>query len=869
MGRTGAGATTLSLASPPRQQQQQPHSSRSTISQLGATASASAAAAHAAPSVTPPTPGLPLHHPHAPPPSLSFHSLRYTLHQSFGTLAAQAEKDAAARQTARRKQEQLRKEKQMRQLARHAAAATATATDGSASARSAPASPSHGASPSARAGAEGLMSPSPPSSLPSGSATARPAFGRRRGRSRTRAASHQEALAAFEASAAAAARAHAPLSESATSRDVEYTRAVNASKYRREHHNSPHSHWHRLRENIQQRYTQSRALCSMAYFAAEGNLFQSGAALEAEEKRRARDRRTREDMARRSEENGAEEGKDGSSGGSATARRNRAAASSPLSLSDAASTMRAASHLSHAPRSIHEGQLLRQVANIQLPVSSEEGAPCYNPLEDDEALALVPGANGGATGGRSTTKRAELLLARAYADFDLAKRDLKERLYESLALQDSERARTLHAKYAAFEPSFEDAERDLLSMRVAAERRRHRVLQQRMDNLEALEALVQFINQQNGGHNGEQTSGADADAPASAAAAGGSGGANAEGSRASGGAIPLPVLGSDLTAPGPSGLVGFSHGASLPSFEEIYVVEVLAALIDSGVPLCAHHPHNKRVTDAIEARRRAAEVGQMPLGSAQRAAAAAAAAAGGATASSLPSRRGSVTSVSTNATSSAIAAAASRGGLLASTSSSVVAGLAASGSPLADVGPGVTGSSLSAAAAASASLALTPPPSLLLLLLCLSRDLFRLKEVRELLERWVRLTGTQEEVLDAALRMIGVDPREPLYSAKAAKSVQSGTAAGGSVAAGESAGAASATAVGPNGQPLLFHESSGLSGLLDASTKAALMHSTAMGLLQSPGSNSGGSGVGGAGAGGAGGAGSAGVGAWPHRRPVL
>jgi len=91
---------------------------------------------------------------------------------------------------------------------------------------------------------------------------------------------------------------------------------------------------------------------------------------------------------------------------------------------------------------------------------------------------------------------------------------------------------------------------------------------------------------------------------------------------------------------------------------------------------------------------------------------------------------------------------------------------------------------------------------LLLLLLCLSRDLFRLKEVRELLERWVRLTGTGEEVLDAALRMLGVDPREPLYSAKASANANA-NANGGSAAAvgngvnattGAAAAAASSTA---------------------------------------------------------------------------
>jgi hypothetical protein len=601
---------------------------------------------------------------------------------------------------------------------------------------------------------------------------------------------------------------------------VEYTRAVHASKYRREHHNSPTSHWHRLRENIQQRYTQARALCSMAYFG-EGNLFQQGgAAIEAEERRQRRNMRARaKQSAAEAEE---KQNKDGS-----TAKQPQAT-SVPLHVDDSFGKG-LPSHMAHAPRSIHEGQILRQVANIQLPLSSSSSdssspAVYVNPLSDDHPSSL--------------TARASLTLARAYADFDLAKRDLKERLYESLALQDSQRAETLRTKYLSFAPGFEDAERDILAMRLGAEKKRHHVVQQRLDNLEALEALVQFINQQNGGNNGEETAGGGSSTAGGGGVggtgAGAAGGAasNGSGGAVSGSAIPLPRPGSDLTAPGPSGLVGFSNGAGLPSFEEIYVVEVLAALIDSGVPLCAHHAPNRRVREAIEARRRAHEAGQITLGGSANGPPVSARAAGtaAATASTLSSRRGSVTSVSTNATSTRVGA----GGLLSPSSA------AASSIGFGSLPPtplvGVTSSSLAAAAAASASLALTPPPSLLLLLLCLSRDLFRLKEVRELLERWVRLTGTPEEVLDAALRMIGVDPREPLYSAKAPKATQGQQGGATSADAGETGGA---TNLGPNGQPLLFHESN-LSGLLDASTKAALLHSSAMGLLQNPADGGGG-----------------------------
>lgn len=85
-------------------------------------------------------------------------------------------------------------------------------------------------------------------------------------------------------------------------------------------------------------------------------------------------------------------------------------------------------------------------------------------------------------------------LARCYADFDLTKNDLRERLIESLALMDNNRDALLQSKYHNFIPTFDNPEVDIYDMRDQAELHRHGVVLRRHQNYAWLHLLVQYAD---------------------------------------------------------------------------------------------------------------------------------------------------------------------------------------------------------------------------------------------------------------------------------------------------------------------------------------------------------------------------------------
>lgn len=145
------------------------------------------------------------------------------------------------------------------------------------------------------------------------------------------------------------------------------------------------------------------------------------------------------------------------------------------------------------------------------------------------------------------------------------------------------------------------------------------------------------------------------------------------------------------------------------------------------------------------------------------------------------------------------------------TGSIVASGLTNAGSILRNVG--VPGASTSQPISPH-----TPPPCLLLFLLCLSPTVLKFKEVRELIDRWARLTGVSEEAVENALRMIGVDPRVATYSGRVASKAASAAAAA-AAAAGGVEGAGASSLLSPSAQMLLLDGA----GLLDPATKREIL----------------------------------------------
>ena len=301
-------------------------------------------------------------------------------------------------------------------------------------------------------------------------------------------------------------------------------------------------------------------------------------------------------------------------------------------------------------------------------------APAFSDLMDEGAI----------------TRRAELTLARCYADFDLAKKDLKERLFESLALMDTERSELLLRKYKQFQPTFSNAESDILGMRLVPERRRHNVVGERLKALELLYELVGFINAQNGGTNGE---------------------------------------------PG-SGMSGFVNGAALPTFEEIYLVEVIAALIDSSLPMRAGEGAN-RLGDYVKPQDYN-EDAEVVLGR-------------------FDPNSGIHPSLFTLHAGSPVQPS------LSATSPRRMSGLGPGTLPPTHSLPLTYGTNTLQPIAPS-----TPSPAYLFLLMCLSPSVFKFKETREALAHWAKLCGLTEDAADVALRMVGVDPRHATYSGRGA-----------------------------------------------------------------------------------------------------
>lgn len=85
-------------------------------------------------------------------------------------------------------------------------------------------------------------------------------------------------------------------------------------------------------------------------------------------------------------------------------------------------------------------------------------------------------------------------LARCYADFDLTKNDLRERLLESLSLMDNNRDALLQVKYHDFVPTFDCPEVDIYDMRDQAEAMRHAAVMRRHQNYAWLHLLVQYAD---------------------------------------------------------------------------------------------------------------------------------------------------------------------------------------------------------------------------------------------------------------------------------------------------------------------------------------------------------------------------------------
>lgn len=90
-------------------------------------------------------------------------------------------------------------------------------------------------------------------------------------------------------------------------------------------------------------------------------------------------------------------------------------------------------------------------------------------------------------------------LARCYANFDLAKTDLRERLFESLVLMDKERDDLLRRKIEHFHPRFEEPDDDLALMRADAEAARHTLIVDKHKTYAWLHVLVQHIDRQRNG----------------------------------------------------------------------------------------------------------------------------------------------------------------------------------------------------------------------------------------------------------------------------------------------------------------------------------------------------------------------------------
>lgn len=102
-------------------------------------------------------------------------------------------------------------------------------------------------------------------------------------------------------------------------------------------------------------------------------------------------------------------------------------------------------------------------------------------------------------------------LARCYADFDLTKNDLRERLVESLSLMDNNRDALIQVKYHDFVPTFDCPEGDIYDMRDQAEAIRHAVVMRRHQNYAWLHLLVQYADKQAHAEGAEMPSAEEAD----------------------------------------------------------------------------------------------------------------------------------------------------------------------------------------------------------------------------------------------------------------------------------------------------------------------------------------------------------------------
>lgn len=132
------------------------------------------------------------------------------------------------------------------------------------------------------------------------------------------------------------------------------------------------------------------------------------------------------------------------------------------------------------------GQILRQVRRA--PMRDDDG--------DDEGMGLEKSDHLAKTAPKKEPEGPKPLqtLARCYADFDLTKNDLRERLLEGLSMMASNRDQIIHMKYNSFVPSFTSPEIDIYDMRDEAELSRHHNVVKRHRNYAWLHLLVQFAD---------------------------------------------------------------------------------------------------------------------------------------------------------------------------------------------------------------------------------------------------------------------------------------------------------------------------------------------------------------------------------------